>query len=336
MAKVMTDDKHYKDIAETIRAYDDFYALGEDEEGNKPKLKPEEMANALSAVIQKNNGEWEGFGYFSGYYDGQSAAEEEMNEYKAEVEVEKAEMRKQAYDDFWDLLQTNGKRVNYNSGFSGLKFNRDNFKPKYDFKPTNAQDIFNNCPPTASAEMSAKELDAFIKNKKVSMKQVEEEQGIKFDFSNCTNLVRAFAGCLFSELNEIDLRGITNKNNTALAFYGGYTGYARIYRIEKIIVNETTQIAADAFHYQDELMHIRFEGVIGTDLIFRDSPLDKDSIEHIINNLSDTATGKSVAFNRSAISWAYDTTGEYDFYEEEIPEWLDIINTKPNWNIYIY
>ena len=327
MAKVMTDDKHYKDIAQTIRD-NDVWGIFKDDEGNPSKFKPEEMASSVNKVIYDSYD----YAFFDGWDDGYAQGFDN-SWYEAQLYF-----TEEAYNDFWDLLQEGGNRVDYKYAFTRLNFNRDNFKPKYSFQPTIAEDMFNNCP----SLRVEKETYNFLKGKQVSMKQVEEEQGIKFDFSKCTNFVRAFAGSLFSDLNVIDMTGIGGiSGRTALAFYGGYiTGSGmyeyRLKKIEKIIVDEVaTQLSNDAFLYQNYLTHIRFEGVIGTNLNFKDSPLDKDSITNIINHLSDNTTGKTLTLNFEACYNAFDDGEgndwtEPDYYAYEF--WV-LVNSKPNWNI---
>lgn len=325
MAIVTTDDKHYKDIANTIRE-NDYWGDLTDDDGNSLAFKPEEMATNVQQVIV---GSYD-YAWSDGWNDGYDQATEVLSK-----ELETYYTNK-AYDGFWNLLQEDGKRVDYSYAFTRLDFNRDNFKPKYSFKPTNAQDMFNNCP----SPRDAKAIRNFIIGKQVVMKDLEEELGITFDFSNCTNFTRVFTGCLFSELNVIDMRKVSSRGNTALAFYGGYIGgdlraEVALRKIEKIIVNETTPIDTGAFNYQLLLNHIRFEGVIGTDLSFKDCPLDKDSITNIINHLSDNTTGKTLTLNFEAVDKAYNPEGRWDWTEDDYTpiEWLDLIATKPNWNI---
>lgn len=320
MATILTNNEHYKGIANTIR---DFIGIDN-------KWKPEELSNAVFEGL--------GMAYDYGSVDGYDWGYEmglEEGKYQSQEEIEN--IKTQAYNDFWNLFQEDGNRVNYNCAFMPLNFNSDNFKPKYSFKPTTAQDMFNNCP----SLRDNKATKEFLTGKQVVMKDIEEELGIVFDFSNCANFVRAFSGCLFSELNVIDMRKVSAKGNTSLAFYGGYLNAGEIRdtfalkKIEKIIVNETTPIDNGTFNYQINLTHIRFEGVIGTDLAFRHSPLDKDSIENIISHLSDNTTGLTLTLNFDAVDKAYNPEGWWDWTEDDYTpiEWLDLIATKPNWNI---
>ena len=103
MAKVITDDKHYKDIADTIRS----------NLGDKTTYTPDKMAIGV-----KNS-------YMKGLADGRDEGVEDGIKQGKQAE----------YDAFWDVFQQNGARLNYRCAF----FNWDNagsiFKPKYDIKP---------------------------------------------------------------------------------------------------------------------------------------------------------------------------------------------------------
>ena len=337
MAKVITDDKHYKDIAQIIRDKD---VMGNYQD--KPNMKPEEMSSRIADIIDGNyDYAWlEGFedgmdqGYNDGYEEGFQIGSEES--YPKGVVDGKDIVANQGYNDFWDLLQVNGKRVNYNFAFYGVLFNKDNFKPKYSFQPTSAEDMFNSCPIVFNHAD-----DSFIKNKQVIMKDLENQFGITFDFSKCTSFPRAFGGCLFSELNVIDMSSCKGDNTyyTTCAFYGGYlTRNHRQYRlkkIEKIIVHEGILWADNAFTYNTELTHIRFEGVIGNSINFKDSPLDKDSIINIFNHLSKNTTDKSLTLNLDACREAFgDDDGMADWTPDYYPdEFNDLVNSRSNWNI---
>lgn len=321
MATILTDDKHYKGIANTLR---DFSPTSQNE-----AWKPEELPEAIFWELGNayDVGEMDGWeaGYDAGLDDGETMG---WNEAQKEIES----IKTKAYNDFWDLLQENGKRVDYQYAFMRLNFNKDSFKPKYDIKPTSAADMFNNCPSLRDGKVAFN----LINGKQVVMKEVEEEQGIVFDFSNITNFTRTFSGCLFSELNVIDMRKATA---TPLAFYGGYiSGYglesSRLKKIEKIISSANTIYNANTFGYDTMLTHIRFEGIIASDINFKDSPLDKASIEDIVSHLSDNTSGKTLTLNFYAVDDVYNPEGIYDWTDEATPpEWLDLIATKPNWNI---
>ena len=97
MAKVVTDTKHYTDIANVLRTH----------LGTNAKFKPQEMASEVDMVHTH--------GYNRGYMGGRSAE----------------------YDAFWDAYQDYGNRRNYVTGFAGGGWTADTFKPKYNIIPQN-------------------------------------------------------------------------------------------------------------------------------------------------------------------------------------------------------
>jgi hypothetical protein len=112
MAIVITDNKHYTDIANAIRGY----------LPSSPRFKPAEMAKAvtdLGSAISRD-------AYDSGYEFG-----------KEDGKIEE-------YDRFWDAFQDNGNRTNYESGFRGLGWNDETYNPKYPILGSNGSSaIFN-------------------------------------------------------------------------------------------------------------------------------------------------------------------------------------------------
>lgn len=160
----------------------------------------------------------------------------------------------------WEALQMGGSRVDYSYAFYTTEFTSETLKPIYDIIPINANDMFNNCP-----------LVDFRKdgiNYGFVMKDIEEKCGIVFDFSNCTNFTRAFAGGLFKEYNVIDLSSVAVASRTTLMFYGGYLSKLemRPTKIERLIFADKTQINSDAFNYANMFTYIGFEGTIATNL----------------------------------------------------------------------
>lgn len=113
MAIVLTDDKHYKDIADVIR--NEAVAHG-------AKFKPESMAAEIKGACD--------YKYYEGHLVG---------------DAEGFERGKQAeWSEFWDSYQQNGKRTYYSNAF-GYQWTDICFKPKHDIKPTSAVQMFDSC-----------------------------------------------------------------------------------------------------------------------------------------------------------------------------------------------
>lgn len=190
-------------------------------------------------------------------------------------------------DAMWEAIQGGGKRTNYSSNFFDYtKYTKRTFKPKYDICPTGANTYDwtqNNMP---GADKSLLRIEG-----QVNMKELEEEQGMKFDFSQCTNFTRAFCQGLFDELNVID---VSNATSLIYTFYGGYLNVAyddlKIKRIEHLICSEITTFDTGTFGYADALYYIGFEGVIGKSINLRHSPLTVESMNKLFACLKDYST----------------------------------------------
>ena len=185
-------------------------------------------------------------------------------------------------DSMWEALQGGGKRTDYTSSFFNFtKYTKKTFKPKYDICPTNAYEwTFYNLQGDKSL---------LLVEGQVNMKELEEERGIKFDFSKCTNFQQAFCNGLFSELNVID---ISRATNLIYAFYGGYLGVdeMKLKRIERLICSENTAFHTGSFTLNQKLYYIGFEGVVGTSINLQHSPLTVESINKLFACLKDYST----------------------------------------------
>ena len=181
--------------------------------------------------------------------------------------------KKSEYDKFWDNFQANGTRELYMYALQGYGFNSNNFYPKYDLKPLrDATRMFYN----------------FSYGDKFSLKERLKECGVKLDTSGVTIPYLMFSSAkMFTELPIIDLSGADTSRASNTHFIFRYMPY--VHTIEKIIVKEG--ITYDGWFLEDyKLENITFEGVIGQDISFADSPLlTRESLENIIIHLKDFA-----------------------------------------------
>ncbi len=175
-----------------------------------------------------------------------------------------------AYDAFWDSLQQNGNRVSYQSAF-GSGWNDENFKPKYDLKPNNANTMF---------EYS--EI--------VDLKGALERAGVTLDFSGVTNnrLVQMFQGSLIQNVGIVDVTGCAGlASPLGYLFMGG----SRLVNIEKwVMTDDGTQKFNETNTFQGctRLEEIRLEGLLGCSLSFKDcAVLSNASVQSIIDHLKD-------------------------------------------------
>lgn len=223
-------------------------------------------------------------------------------------------------DAVWESLQNGGKRSAYTSSiFTGIKWTKETFKPKYPIIVTG----------TGGNELVYNTVTSHINTRddQISLIEMEEEMGFPiFDTSSTTYFARTFATMLFKDYGTIDMSSDVTYN--ALTFYGGYAPsnktHLRPNRIEHLICSATTPFITSTFQYATELEYIGFEGVIaknGLDLQWS-TKLNKESITKLIGVLSAETTDLTVTISQTA--------KENAFTDDE---WATLIATKANWTI---
>ena len=138
MAIVLTDDKYYKEIADTLRK-----AMGIDYKEDY-SLKPSEMSERIEIQLENaehtghENGYTEGLsdGYKHGYSRGKidGFSEGKTEGYNEGYELGNADGKQDAYNTFWDSFQNYGKRNHYYYAFSYYNFDDSTYNPKYTLK----------------------------------------------------------------------------------------------------------------------------------------------------------------------------------------------------------
>lgn len=182
MALVVTDDKHYGNIADVIRQ-----KLGTDE-----KIKPDEMGNKILAVCEKVEIDNYNLGCEQG---------EKMGH---------ADGRKSEWSDFWDAYQQNGNRKNYYCLFQWGGWNEKTFKPKYDMQPTEAGNMF---------YQFNRHEDG---NTSIDLVELLNDVGVTLDFSKATNMNYCFQNAKVSHIGVIDLSSATTVNTVFCNTYWLY------------------------------------------------------------------------------------------------------------------
>jgi hypothetical protein len=178
------------------------------------------------------------------------------------------------YDAFWDAYQENGERTDYANAFKCLvgtkaenykKHNywtKETLKPKYSMKPINASYMFHSFGESL-------DLEEHLIN-----------CGITLDLSSSTSVQFAFGNAYFSTIPELDFSNSTISLDRV--FYN-----SEVVTIRKMKVN-TNVIFYSTFYGCDELENIVFEGEIGSNINFVNSPkLTTASVDSIINALVD-------------------------------------------------
>jgi hypothetical protein len=218
------------------------------------------------------------------------------------------------YDEFWNLYQDNGTRKDYNRAFGGVGWTDTTFKPKYDISPENAGGLF-----------------AF--SKITNLKKLLEDLGIELDFSKVT--YGRFTQLLMdSTVTDI---GVVDASRYETADYLFYNA-TKLVNVEKLIITDTGKFTFpnSVFQNAKSLKEIRFEGVIGKSINFKDCPLSVDSMIDIINHLkSNWADGGSLTqtLTFSGTCWdALENSGRMpDDANENFTTWRDYLESNKGW-----
>lgn len=255
----------------------------------------EKIAKAKAYVKDVHDKAWsDGESY--GYYDGHEQGLEEGTA--------------QGIAAMWAASQCDGSRTDYQMTYQYQTFSADTFLPQFNFNVTAANHMF-----YKATDRSGNGLN---------MTQIEKQQGISLDFSNCATLARAFASNLFCELNVVDLSSATNTTQT---FAGN--SYKTLKKINKLIFSEDTVIASDMFVNASELEEVICAGVIASSISFQWSKnLTAKSARSVLLALKDfsgTSKAQTVKVTIPAVAWeslnsTYETpNGEADWqqYAEE-------------------
>lgn len=210
MSIVTTDDKHYKNIADTIR----------EKTGTENSYAPEEMSTGVNEV------------YTKGKADGDRS--------------------------LWDIITNNNTRTNYTYGFfrwEGAEYLR---------------------PPYKIIVMGASP-QMFAYSSKI--KAIEKNY---FDLSGVTGASSIFRNCF--ELEKIEDCGLPALNNHDADYINCY----ELHTIERIRSTKVTTYL-NSFNSCNKLVNVEFNGEIGQNISFPNSPLSIESLKSIISCLADYA-----------------------------------------------
>ena len=167
------------------------------------------------------------------------------------------------YDLMWDAIQTAGTRKAYDYAFYGNQWNDGVFKPKYDFHPTTAKNMFR----------AARFED---------LKACLENSGVVLDTSACTDFEMTFYYGTYGHIPEIDTRSATT-------LYSIFCG-ADAHTIDKwILKDDGSQTFNTNTFTHASLKNLVVEGVIGQNQLSFAlcTNLTHDSLLSILNALKD-------------------------------------------------
>lgn len=221
----------------------------------------------------------------------QTIAENEQRVYEAGKKAE--------YDEFWDVFQNNGEPMSYYGRFAA-GWTDENFKPKYDIKPTNAQVMF------------------YGNSGITNLKQLLLDANVILDTSLAKTLNNAFSACVITNIPYIDGSGVNDYGYSDV-----FSGSRYLKQIDGFYVVPERKFT-NTFTSCGALEHLIMEGTIGQNgfNVQWSKKLSKASIESIINCLSTTTSGLTVTLSKTAKEAAFTAD-----------EWAALIATRPNWNI---
>lgn len=184
------------------------------------------------------------------------------------------------YNVFWDTFQLNGERLSYENAFKcdiGDKstnykkyqyWTKDTFKPKYDIKPTRANNMFHQWTYT---DENGEWLD---------LEKHLQECGVVLDVSNTTVCTWMFGGTSIKVIPELLFP------DTVTSFQSIFYS-SNVTTIRKFKVNRNA-VFTSSFYGCANLENIIFVGEIGKSLNIASSPkLSDASIQSIIDCLVD-------------------------------------------------
>lgn len=223
--------------------------------------------------------------------------------------------RTQEWNDFWDGFQSNGTRQNYSYAFrnatSGITggWNDTTFRPKHNITASNLSYCFQNSGIT-------------------DLKQILIDCGVTLSFTDsfiASGLYYAFEQSKITHIPELYCPTVSNMQNAFLSCKD-------LKSIDKITVSSGCSTTG-AFRNCTALEEIRIGSVIASTWNFQwSTKLSKDSITSVINALSDTSSGRTITFSKTAVNNAFKTAeGLSDGSNSS--QWATLIGTKPNWTI---
>lgn len=266
MAIVTTDDKHYKDIADSIRFGGE---VANDESTQKIKLKPSEMAVANRNIMV----DCYYYGYYEGDRDGRLLGIEQG-----------IEQGKQAqYDAFWnDVFDTVNSYVTHKFLFAGRVWNDNTFSP--------------------TQSLSSKNVEAMFRETCiVDLKGILERNGVTFDFSKATSVDHFAYNSTIQNFPTIDFSS-AERINSCFAYLSGDNVSIPLTLKSDGSQKFTSPFANSKGIVNLSITGVIGQG--GFDVQWS-TKLSKASITSIINALSTTTSGLAVTLSQTAVNNAF-------------------------------
>lgn len=222
--------------------------------------------------------------------------------------------KKEERKEIWDMIQQNGQRSDYSYGFSN--WYGDNFKPKYDIRPTErAAYMFSNF----------KSRDGGS----INLVKLLEEAGIAMDLGGITSTTGYNYMIRYSDISHLGTIDISHISTLSNMLYAAEK-LKQVY----LKVNEgTLNFANNIFEGSPNVEDFQIvSGVLGRNVpLGKGHKLSKTSIISVINALSDSGTGYTVTFSKTAINKAFGIDIDDETTYPEGSEYYILRNSKPNW-----
>lgn len=183
---------------------------------------------------------------------------------------------------FWNAYITETMLADAERMFYGDGWGQSNFFPTRDIRPIIATDMFRNFGHIVNG----------VKDEPLDLAARLEECGVTLDLSNATSVNQMFQSANISRFPTMDF---TNVKGIL-----GVFRYCPVTTIDKMIVNANNTFSY-AFKETTNLENVVFEGEIGNNIQFQESPLSHDSIMSIINHLA-VVSGKTLTLGEDNIA----------------------------------
>lgn len=173
--------------------------------------------------------------------------------------------KQEEYDAFWNALQENGDRWDYNYGFAGTGWNATTFRPKYSILGLRFYFAF-----------------AGTSNLNLDLREIFPggDSGLTLDTSESINTQYMFQNSTVTALPALDLSSLTTTPNAM------FSGCKTLETIELITFPESiTNYATSVFQNCNALTNIEAAGTIAGSISLTWSPLSVESMKSIISCL---------------------------------------------------
>ena len=212
----------------------------------------------------------------------------------------------QLYRALWGALQELGNRTNYDYCFynwpDGICY------PEYHMGISSAKNMFRGC----------------------KASNLRESLRDRLHTNNCKDFYYMFCEAKTSALPQIIIPyGVNLK-----VFDGAFSWCSNLVSAEIVFNEGEGTYPSSMFNGSSKLKDIDVSGIIanGGLSFYSQQSLSKQTIIDIIHILADYTSGLSITFSRNAVNKAFETASN-KWNGTSSTEWLNLVNSKPNWTI---